>query len=215
MATAPVQQPVYQAPAPVQQPVYQAPPAPVAPPPESTLPPETFLAPPSALRGGPGMAQLPPTPVPTPVAPEFLAPPVAQPTPKTQEQINAEVGEWRRSMGLLDLPPEPDPNQYTTDLQPIAYLDSPLGSSTNQWRQNAAGGWESYNPQAFQTPPAPVQQPVQPVAPQEPPNVWDTFQMPTGFRYAGGDDMAAGTAVYNPVLNGYLAPLNTAGPIAP
>ena len=56
----------------------------------------------------------------------------------------------------------------------------------------------------------------QPVAPQEPANPWDTFQLPTGFRYAGGDDMDAGTAIYNPILNGYIAPISSGlGPVAP
>lgn len=120
-----------------------------------------------------------PAPAPTPIAPEFLAPPVTQLAPKTQEQINAEVGEWRRSMGMPDLPPEPDPSQYQADILPIARVD-------------------------------------QPIAPQQPADPRDAFQMPAGFRYAGGDDMDAGTAIYNPVLNGYLAPItNTLGPVAP
>jgi hypothetical protein len=73
--------------------------------------------------------------------------------------------------------------------------------------------------------PTPVAQPImqpaltpitQPVAPAQPADPRDAFQMPAGFRYAGGDDIEAGTAIYNPVLNGYLAPItNTMGPVVP
>jgi hypothetical protein len=60
--------------------------------------------------------------------------------------------------------------------------------------------------------PAPI---LQPVSPQQPADPRDSFQLPTGFRYAGGDDIEAGTAIYNPVLNGYIARINTTGPVAP
>jgi hypothetical protein len=60
-------------------------------------------------------------------------------------------------------------------------------------------------------PVAPVQQPVaqqpvqQPVAPVQPTAIdWSSDQLPAGYRYAGGDDIESGRAIYHPGMNLYI-----------
>jgi hypothetical protein len=108
----------------------------------------------------------PPAPTPPvgsdPISGEYAVPPPQpvtlppgnqpyQPTPPEQQRDD-------RPPAQMFYPYQPNPPE-----QPPAaggsFQGPPASSSTTQWRQNAAGEWESYNPQAFQTPQAPGQQP--------------------------------------------------------
>jgi hypothetical protein len=150
---------------------------------------------------------------------------------KQQQQPPAPV-----QQPVYQAPPAPvqQPFDQYPELQPSVGLDwySYTDDQGRTFYNNGTPGGSLTNPAPVQQPPEQITyqdlyqgpgfsqptngiQPVQPVAPQQPINSRDSFQIPAGFRYAGVDDIEAGTAIYNPVFDGFLAPINSAGPIAP